>query len=264
MQSPSAVSQGQSSFTIVAEFGDCTVGLERGKSKSVYVLDGSEYPKAGVKVPVAVDNKIRMPVIQATEPFVADQFDRPFLLDRTGSEAAKVLGDLTNATLLLESSREANTRRQRYSQVAKLRAQDVAAISARVQEFSGLPDEKKRLADCRQIMDKLRDLSGAAMRLEQLVKSYESSQRIIEMAQSNVLKSPQVQPELLQVETYLNEFNTLEVLISKIVEAGQRLRTSQQAVEEAQNSLHDVRHRERQLLRDMGQCPLCGQETISL
>lgn len=259
--SPSAVSHGKSSFSVLATFADCAVGIERGKAKSVYLLDGVEYPKAGVKVPAAVANKLRMSAPQDIELFLADQFDRPYLLAETGSVAAKVLGELTNATLLMESAREANVRRQRHGQLAKLREQDVVSIQSRLHVFSNLVDEKQRLAAAREDLDKARGAQAVVDRLESAVKRYEVSAQVVSSAQSGIAQVPDVQDELLRAETSLHEVESLESLISSIVSLGRLRISAKDEIGQTEKQLDLAQSEEREVLRDMGTCPVCGQTT---
>lgn len=258
--SPSSVSHGQSLFSVQANFEDVVIELIRGKAKSSYFLDGSEYPKAGVKVPVAVANKLRMPPGEI-ELFLADQFDRPYLLSQTGSSVAKELGDLTNASLLLTASREANVRRQRHASVAKLRTADVGSVQTRLNGFSSLRTEKDRVVRAREVFSAAVDLQGKLRALSSNAKQWELAEKALSVARSTVDEVPEIGSRLGSAEKLAIDVSSLDSYIKKIsLSAGQRS-DSLSSVSTVDTELESLRGSERGLLRELGQCPVCGQST---
>ena len=264
VQSPAAVSHGQSSFRVEAHFSDCVVTVERGKAKSNYELDGEVYPKSGTSVPGDVISRLRMPTAAGLELSLAGQFDRPFLLAETGSAAAKVLGELTNASLLMEAAREANRRRQEHERLAKLRAKDVEAVKARMAEYQGLAEEKALLIEARTLVDEARDLNSVLVRLAHSIETAELAEKVAQAARDQASNVPDAQAELLEAERLSRERLMLGNLVSAIEQsAAVRLGARNDAKAQAE-LVSQIRAQEIVLLREMGTCPVCGQATGSI
>jgi hypothetical protein len=88
------------------------VAVDRGKSVSAYELqppsdDTQVFTKCGTSAPEVIHSALDF---GDGELWLAGQFDRPFLLDETGSQIARVLGELTNVTMIYASVRELNRR----------------------------------------------------------------------------------------------------------------------------------------------------------
>lgn len=261
VSSPAAVSYGQSAFQVEAVFGDSTVSVVRGKGKSLYVCDDVEYPKAGVSVPQSVELALRVPLVGGQEVSLSDQFDRPFLLGETGSVAAKVLGELTNASLLIEAAREANRRRQSFSRVAGLREADVSSIRSRLGSSQSLPEEKERLTGARRLVDRARDLSGEVDRLSSALEVVQIASQVVERSQAEVKKIPDVRALMGQASASMVSISRLRRSVEEIDQQNVRRSTLLKEAATAQEEAEKLRQQEKEILRQLGRCPFCGQPT---
>jgi len=259
-----AVSHGEKSFSITATFSDGTIQLIRGKSLSEYYLGDSLFRKSGTSVPEAVEAQIAMPFIGGLDLCLADQFDRPFLIAESGSVTAKVLGDLTNASLLIEVSREANRRQQSHEQKAKLRARDVEALSERIQDYRQLPEEKAALSKIRARLDRARDLEGETVRLRRAVESHEMAETILAQHRASAESLPDVTDHLERAAVLGKEISSLREALTALESGHSHRQELLREMQAAQESIDQLESQEKTELVTMGRCPLCGQNTKGL
>lgn len=259
--STSYVSYGQSSFKVEAVFGDTTLSIERGKGKSTYDLEGVPFPKAGTGVPDVVERHLRLSTVGGLEVALADQFDRPFLLAESGSTAAKVLGELTNASLLLRASGEANRRRQGFVRLAAVRSSDVDAVRSRLVHAGELRAEQDSLRRARSLMDTARDLDGEVERLANYLTIIDIAQKAAAHVRAEAREVPELRPQLAEAARFDSECETLGSIIQSL-ERNAALRASAlHAVVEVQDEIVQIRQQEKDVLRELGRCPVCGQST---
>lgn len=152
---PSQVSQWASESKMSLEFDDCSVSADRGKSKSTYYLDDTEFPKAGRSVPDKVAAALSMPEIAETESTFATQFDKPYLIADPGSVAAKVLGSLTNVSVLHSGMRESNRRSLEAKNLIKVKNTDLTKVVESLEEIGDLAPRRttinKALKDVQEV-----------------------------------------------------------------------------------------------------------------
>lgn len=133
---------------VLANFNGTDVSVERGKSLSNYTLGEEKYTKSGVKVPEEVSKFLNLYSVSPDLHF-AFQFDKPYLLDETGSTVSSVLGALTQASVLRGAAKEGNRRALEARRLVTTRTDDVAGIEAQLEtDFSDIDalDEKYNAA----------------------------------------------------------------------------------------------------------------------
>ncbi len=108
----SYIRRGGTRAAVMVRADDAAVRITRGtaRGQDSYELrvgdDGKTFTKLGGKVPEAVTAALRIGSLN-----FAGQFDRPYLLDASGGEVARTLGELTNVTILLRAAQEAQRRK---------------------------------------------------------------------------------------------------------------------------------------------------------
>lgn len=101
------------------------------------------FTKLGGAVPPEVSDFLAIAPKDAIN--FADQFDRPYLLDDTGNEVARTLGELTGVSIVLEAAREARRDQLAQSGTLKTRRSDLAESEGQVEQFRGLRGQREAL-----------------------------------------------------------------------------------------------------------------------
>jgi energy-coupling factor transporter ATP-binding protein EcfA2 len=233
-----------------AELWDATI---RRGSKDHYQLavgiSQKTYTKLQGKVPEAVSDTLRLSDIN-----FATQFDRPYLLDATGGEVARVLGRLTNVTVLFRAAQEANRRRLGVSGELRTRQNDLLALQEQIAQYATLGDEHRAVESAEASLAALAELGQKRARLGQLVVDHELAWRRL-----HSLQTPPEPPSL----------ETLEELVAQQA----RLAQAMMALRQREAGLASARWREdgctqevsktegmlAEYVNQWGVCPACGQ-----
>lgn len=250
----SFITDGEKQATLMVSSPDGALAYARGSAGAAYTvaLPGAEpahYTKLGGGVPAAVSALLGV----STELSLAGQFDKPYLLDSSGAEIAKILGELTNVSVIFEAAKESNKRRLQVNATLKLREQDFATIVEKVQEFKDLPERIKKLAQAEDAYEAAQSLDARIVRLQILISE-------IELAQSALIKTEVVVPDARAIESAWARLSRFQELFLEI--ARQKRNASAWAQEEIEYSeelkqLEDELH---SVLVNAGTCPLCGSE----
>jgi energy-coupling factor transporter ATP-binding protein EcfA2 len=210
------------------------------------------YTKLAGKVPEAVSQ-----VMQLGEVNFASQFDRPYLLDSTGSEVARVLGRLTNVTLLYRAAQEANRRRLRSSGELTIRMTDLADLQEQAAQYATLPAEREAVEAAEASMARIAELEQRRDRLQQWLAFREQTERSVQ--QVRVVGEP---PSLELLEEFVARRDRLEFLLGA---QAQRERVSQMAILAEKAEAEQAAEVARQLdeySAQWGVCPECGQPVL--
>lgn len=235
-------------------------GIERGagRGKDCYRLairrPGAEpvtgtWTKLGGEVPGDVAN-----ALQLSELNFAGQFDRPFLLDSSGGEIARVLGKLTNVTLLFDAAREANRRRLEISGDLKRAEAHLASLIEQAQQFRGLHERRAAVSAAEEALERAHGLTVRAARLRVLTDRLEQAQQALELA-----VPPEI-PDAGRLEELAGRLARLRGLYRQWDEAMTDADGAQFAAEQAHLTLQAAHERLHEVLAEAGQCPTCGQE----
>ena len=136
-----------------------------------------EFTKLGGEVPPQVTE-----LLELSELNFAAQFDRPFLLDSCGGEIARVLGRLTNVTLLFDAAREANRRRLEVMGDLKRAEANLAGLTEAAQRFRGMKARQAAVSEAEEAMERARQLTVRADRLRALTGRLEAAQGALKAA----------------------------------------------------------------------------------
>lgn len=258
VSSPAHVRKGEKTFEVGLWDDDleAPVWIERGKGESTYGIGEEKWTKAGTSVPdevalqLAIDSKLQ----------IAGQFDPPFLLNTTGSEVARVLGELTNATTLYEAAREANRRRQSTLQTAQFKK--ILAGQNREQlriEFSDLKDSKDLLDQARKVFDSRIDkqIPDIAL-LTSLLSTLGIARQNQTIAQQALEAAPDVQQDHSKVVAQAQNYLALQSLLSQRESAIDRAKAASEDVWVSDQAETEAKEKRAQVLKEAGVCPTCG------
>lgn len=264
--SPAFVTTGHKQAVVRLTVDDVEVILERGKGLSTYRLlageDRQDYPKSGKEVPSDIQSLLAMKKVEDQDLNFAFQFDRPFLLDETSTQVAKVLGDLSNINILYSAVREANRRRLDVTNRLKVRTQDVETLTEELRAYTDLPARRKRIEASREEHSRLVALSAERDRLEDLVVQVEQAEAAVEELQREMEQWPDVTEELEFLEGRIREHAALADLVSRLEYDGRKYAAAnaEQARLTVQDEACDAEYHE--ALVAAGTCPLCGARVV--
>lgn len=260
----SYIRHGATVARVVAAFpvpGDrpyCSVGIHRGQRGSdKYIIasaveDGepeqAEYTKLGGAVPQQVSSLLRLGELN-----FAGQFDRPFLLDESGGEVAKVLGRLTSVTLIFEAAREGSRRKAEITRDLKRADADVVRLTAEARRFTRLREQIAAAEAAEAALAQATLTEARAVRLRHLSGVLSAAQ-----AHSRAITIPEV-PDSTTLDSLLARRYRLADLTEKVRTARH---TADLQVRQADSLAEAIAQTERQLhqmLADAGTCPTCGQ-----
>lgn len=191
------------------------VTIERGKGISTYTLrlpgmhhEPVEFTKCAGNVPDAVDAALEL---GESKLWIAGQFDRPYLLDETGAEVARVLGKLTNVNMIYAAVREANRRASEARRLHTARSGELEAARSDIKKYVSLPG---RLAAGRAAEESLNKSEALADRAERL------SERIMEVtgARTRAANARGAVREVPDVARLLKLSEARTVLTERLVE----------------------------------------------
>lgn len=260
------VTTGQRTAYVEAQFDDdgapMKVAIERGRGTSLYAVveDGAieKYPKAGTSTPELVSKKLGLAEVEGESLNFAFQFDRPFLLDETGTKVAKILGDLTNINIIFDAAREANRRRTSDAARLRVRTDDVTRLEARLLDFRDLPARKRSLTEATAALDRLEATEERGARLSALLDQVTIAGRILR-------ELPELQDHaegVAGMEAGAARLRRLRELVDAVRTAQDDEATAEEDVDRLTGEI-DERDRElRAVLTEAGTCPTCGQKIV--
>lgn len=251
----SFVTYGKTLATVQARLGDDTVTLEKGEGHTVYKLikEGKpfSFAKLGGLVPDQVAEALGRP---DTNVNFADQFDRPYLLDDTGSSVARVLGDLTNVSSIFEAVREANRRKASAASTLKTREKDIGEIRDQVKSYAGLKEKLGAVDEATSMAEEAESLGYRILYLQGLVDDLEMAEQVL--SRTLVIEDLPDYEEIQRLQTRRDAFVSLIIEWRQAVE---QCANSEDAIgyyELAEQEAHDELH---EYLVEVGECPTCHQ-----
>lgn len=192
----------------------------------------AEFTKLNGETPEAVSTFLGIPAGQA-ELVIASQFDKPYLMDASGSEVARVLGSLTNANVLLNGARESNRQRTQNAQTLRTRAADLEAITARVPEFRALASQRTALERAESMLEEARSLQRQVTSLTSHLDTIAIAERRIPALRANVASIP----EPADLDALIQSYVDARKRLTRYTESIQTVSTAQRGVQRAQADL---------------------------
>jgi DNA repair exonuclease SbcCD ATPase subunit len=235
-------------------------GIERGtaRGKDAYRLahgsqSGDEphvetWTKLGGEVPEPIQG-----ALQLTELNFAAQFDRPFLLDASGGEIARVLGKLTNVTLLFDAAREANRRRLEVMGDLKRAEANLAGLTEAAQRFRGMHERRAAVSEAESALERWHDLTVRTGRLRVLTDRLEAAQAALKQ-----VALPEV-PDAGKLDELAGKLVRLRDLTRTHYSSRAEAENARDLAKEAAQDEERAHYRLHEVLVAAGQCPTCGQ-----
>jgi hypothetical protein len=192
----------------------------------------------------------------------AGQFDRPYLLTESGGQVARVLGELTNVTLVFDAAREANRRKletQRDLRQAETLLED---LREQAKGFRGLKARLEAAQEAREHLACIDQITEQRNDLDLLASAWADARHLAEKAEKRLaaLAVPSAE-RLEQLQEQLSRLTDLD----DIWFSERQDMVSQQ--DDAENwkleeeRLHVQLH---EALVAAGTCPTCGQAVSAL
>lgn len=238
-----------------------TRAVTRGKDKYVYVspdrdpagqLRGEsiqEFTKLAGKVPAAVTEALQLSKLN-----FSSQFDAPFLLSESGAEVARVLGRLTNVTLILTAAREGARRRQRLADRLKDKEAEIERLRAEAQRFAGLSERRSAVRAAEEAWTRLQQVETRARRLRQLTGQLGAAQATL----ASIREVPEP-PDTSAAEAMAERVHRLRAAWNDVLVAHNEMVRAEQDDVRAELEVREAERDFHQLLHDAGTCPTCGQ-----
>lgn len=236
-------------------------GIERGgRGKDAYRVatpgEGGqpsvrEFTKLGGAVPPEVTALLRLSGLN-----FAGQFDRPYLLDSSGGEIARVLGALTNVTLLFNAAREANRRRLGIAGDLKRAQQQLADARDRIQFYADLKDRRASVSAAEEALERLEVTSQRAGALRALLGRFDAAQEALAQVQAGEAQAP----DGGRLEELWGRRAALASLLGQLDAASGEAELAQREEESWTAQAAALEEHHHQILAEAGRCPTCGQE----
>lgn len=263
MRGSASITRGAKTCAITVHTDTHIVTLERGATSGLYrVVDratGAEdtFTKLAGAVPEQITAALRLHPAPTGSPSlnIAAQFDAPFLLDDTGAAVARVLGELTQANLLLEAVRAAHKARHSAAAAARARTADLEDLRAGSVRYGDLALRRSRCQLAELVAERATELTTRIDRLRQAITALADTAHLL------AAPIPPAPPTVEDLTRAAERHRTYTSVLRTWLSAERDAATAQQAANEADiqaRALHEELHT---TLRAAGTCPTCGQNT---
>lgn len=261
----SFITHGQRVCTISAVTDRGSVTLKRGTATDdneytvVPATDGEQrtYTKLGGAVPEDVSTFIG---IAAKDPInYASQFDRPYLLDDSGSEVARVLGALTNVSVIFEAARESNRRKLTASSTLRTRTADLAVISAQAKRYHGLKAQLAAIEAAEQAVAKGIALQRKHQDLAALIEQAEQAEAV-----ASRFAAPKALPDFEPITRAYERIEAFHDVMGEVRLWRDSMTEFTAAMASAAEQVTRLEDEYTAALREAGTCPTCHQPTTDL
>lgn len=213
---------------------------------------GTRYTKLGGTVPAAVTSLLRLSDLN-----FARQGDAPYLLDVSGAEVARRLGELTNVSLVLGAAAEAGRLRKQAERDLDAARARRAALLAEVQQYAGLGERRKAVTAAEGALALAQEAHAAALRLRALVHRLEAAEAAL--AGSRAEAASREPPSLAQLDAAVARAARLRELVGGLQAAERDRAGHAAAAEEAERDGRQAEEAVHAAMAAIGHCPWCGQ-----
>lgn len=257
------ITRGTKKSAVSLKTSDATVTIERelGDS-SVYKIakvgsKESRFARLNRQVPTEVTEALG--ILPSTQEVAdinfAGQFDMPYLLKEGSSSVARILGQLTNVSVIFEAVKEASKKAKAASGIVNIRKKDQVALQTELANFTDIVSKAKQVNKAEAIVAECVELEAQVVQLRALLHAAQTA--------SDALSAVQIIPDLPDTTELMEAYNNLVAFkstlrtaiisqneIKSAVLAGEN---AQAEIDESDKALHD-------LLAKAGKCPTCSQE----
>lgn len=264
----SFIRHGQQACTVTATTDRGTVTLKKGKGSDEYITVPADpeqpqrtFTKLGGAVPEEVTEFIGIPAKDAIN--YAGQFDRPYMLDDTGGEVARTLGNLTGVNVVFEAAAESRRQQLRSNATLKDRTGTLTSTMEQIEDYrplkgwnAGLKRAEEALGAAQSAQHRLDDLVDA-------IEDFEAAQRTL--AAVDPLADAVLPTEALaQASAMQRRIKILDRHIADLRAHATAQRQAEEALAVATSDIIDAQQQYIDLLTEAGTCPTCGQSTEHL
>ena len=213
---PSQVRLGSKVAEVTALVDDHEITAVRGRSQSSYTIDGEEFTKTGRDVPEKASDIFSMPQIADVETNFSTQFDKPFLIADPGSVGSKVLGSLTNVSVLLASLREASRRAQEANTRVKVKEADQESLRDSLEDLTkgrNIPEVIKQVVSLQDDLARIGEAHTSCTDLDSRISKFNKIRGSLKLAMEECSKLAFV--ETLDTTINTSSIQTLSRLIKQ-------------------------------------------------
>lgn len=211
--------------------------------------EAQTFTKLSGKVPDQVTQMLRI-----TDLNYAEQFDRPFLLDATGGDVARVLGRLTNVTLLFRAAGEAERLRRASAAELRTRKGDLDRLVTEARQYEDLPRQKAAVERAEAAMRSAAELQVTLSAVQRLSGIYRQAQQVLEQVQM-----PAEPPSLEDAEALALRLLRLRLHARVLADCRERAAQVEQALLDAKVTEAAASQELEDYMSQWGVCPVCGQ-----
>lgn len=255
------ITHGATTCQISAETDKGTLVLTKGKPEDSYVIleEGSDTPKKFTKLGGGVPQDVSDFLgIAPKDPInFAGQFDMPFLLRSSASEVARVLGELTNVSVIFEASRQALTKRNAFNQKYKVREGDIERLKAQETNFAGLEEQDAALDKAELFIAEAKQKSKVLSDIQDAVRTVSVARARLQAAQA---KTETPLPDIQPIVELLKQKKEIETLTATMSRSAATKREALARIAQAEEAIASLEAEYEQVLREAGTCPTCQQE----
>lgn len=257
------IQQGTRHASVAIKTDAATITIERSVGgSSVYKITGhsgeeSSYTKLNRQVPSEVTAALGiLPSTKEVDSIsFAGQHDAPYLLTESSSNAARILGELTNVSTIFAAVQKATRKVKAASTLLNVRKKDQEAVMAQISEYRNINDEAKSMSQVELLWSDIEQLQSRTTLLERCLATAQTASDALRKAEI-IPEAPSMDGILAQHKTVLQFKDLLKktIIASKqIVEFSELINDAEANAAKAEEDLHN-------LLIEAGQCPLCLQE----
>lgn len=256
----SYVTHGKKVASITAKGQNWTASIERGDGVGSYKTsiddDSRIYTKLSGSVPKDVSALLKIaPISSGGEIHFAGQFDKPYLLDESGQSVARILGDLTNVSVILEAVREANRKRGSLVSELKLKEEKLKDLSSKMVEFRDLNTEVSVVSTLEAKLPEVRNLDLKIKNLNSTILDIQEQEKLLDSLNSREL------PDMAELDKLQNNFQFLKSTLFTIDTKIAYVQESSEYLVELSKNMEEMQQKLSVLLIEHGQCPVCGSRT---
>lgn len=234
-------------------FTAITRSVSRGKDSYRIARAANDEPEvdAFTKLAGGVPGQVTA-LLQLSELNFAGQFDKPYLLDSSGGEIARVLGKLTNVTLLFDAAREASRRRLEVMGDLKRAEENLAHLTEAAQRFRGMRERRAAVSEAEEALERVHGINVRLGRLRALTDRLVAAEAALERA-----VPPEV-PSAEKLDELAGRLARVRSLYARLDESALASEGARFAAEQAAKTEQAAHGRLHEVLVEAGQCPTCG------
>lgn len=199
---PVRIQEGAAKTTVTADVDGTPIRIERGKSLSTYFIGTEKYSKAGTSVPQPVQDVLKLDD-SAVELHTSTQFDKPYLLDESGTTVSAIIGKLTHANTLRLSVKEGNRRSLEAGRLLKTRLTDLEKAREQLVDYAWVDKSAQDVVESQKLIKSYKDLNTRMSVVGTAISTYQRATEKYTEASQNVAEHPDVSPEVEAADSLL-------------------------------------------------------------